>query len=106
GGVCGRGAAPPAGVRTNWGAESPLPAHDGGHLGVGDPCVVQVEWDPTGRVWRQGAGDPPRRAGRAGPRDGEVRGAVVRNDDGTVHVTVDGVPGRVVDGGAAAVLWE
>ncbi|SEP68454.1 hypothetical protein SAMN04487983_1001270 [Streptomyces sp. yr375] len=108
--VCARGTAPAgagnAGVRINWGAGSPLSAADGGRLAVGDPCVVQVEWDRAGQGWRQAAGDTARRAGRADPLDGEVRRARVRNDGGTVRVAVDGVPGDAVDGGAAAVLWE
>ncbi|SHI55407.1 hypothetical protein [Streptomyces sp. 3214.6] len=103
--VCARDAAG-AGVRINWGAGTPLSAEDGGKLEVGDPCVVQVVWDPARETWRQAEGDTARRAGRADPRDGEVRAARVRNDDGRVRVTVDGVPGDAVDGGAAAVLWE
>ncbi|WP_329222966.1 hypothetical protein OG352_37150 [Streptomyces sp. NBC_01485] len=108
--VCARDGAPAGvpitGVRINWGTGSPLAADDGGKLAVGDPCVVQVQWDGAGQVWRQAAGDTARRAGRADPRDGEVRRARVRNDDGRVRVAVEGVPGDVVDGGATAVLWE
>ncbi|MEU3783125.1 hypothetical protein [Streptomyces sp900129855] len=103
--VCARDAAP-AGVRINWGAGSPLFAEDGGKLDVGEPCVVQVVWDQASEAWQQAVGDTARRAGRADPRDGEVRTARVRNDDGKVRVTVDGVPGDAVDGGAAAVPWE
>ncbi|WP_406486012.1 hypothetical protein [Streptomyces phaeochromogenes] len=96
-----------AGARINWGAGVPLTVRDGGNLAVGDPCVVQVTWDEARQVWQQTDGDTAYPAGRADPRDGEVREAWVGYDNGRLRVTVDGVPGNVLDKDPhAALRWE
>ncbi|MFE0677783.1 hypothetical protein [Streptomyces sp. NPDC058867] len=96
-----------AGARINWGTGIPLSAAVEGSLAVGDPCVVQVVWDEPLQVWRQANGDTAYRAGRADPRDGEVREARVEYDNGALRVTVDGVAGNVLDKDPHTALhWE